>query len=204
MLARSTILGLAVMLSAGPAAAQGLSVSDKTRRGLMVYQLNLLDGRAEAKYADPVDIAPPRVVIPGTPDAPDAPAGPEAASGRTDSPYLETARAAARRHAVPQAIFLRLVQRESGWDPRAVSPRGAVGLTQLMPRTARLLQVDARNPSENLMGGARYLRMLRDRFGSWRLALAAYNAGPEMVALYNGVPPFAETRAYVRAILAEQ
>ncbi len=201
MFVRTTILGLAAMLSAVAAAAQGLSVSDKTRGGLMVYQLNVLDGRADAKYADPIAIAPPRVVIPGTPEAL---AGPETATPQADSPYLQTARAAARRYAVPQAIFLRLVQRESGWDPRAVSPKGAVGLAQLMPQTARLLRVDARNPTENLMGGARYLRMMRDRFGSWRLALAAYNAGPDMVELYNDVPPFTETRDYVRAILAEQ
>ena len=201
MLVRTVLFGLAAMVTAAAAAAQGLSVSDKRRGGLMLYQLNVLDGRADAKYADPVAIAPPGVVIPGTPDAL---AGAEPQAARADSPYLETARAAARRYAVPQAIFLRLVQRESGWDPRAVSPRGAVGLAQLMPQTARLLKVDPRNPTENLMGGARYLRMMRDRFGSWRLALAAYNAGPDMVALYNDVPPFAETRDYVRAILPER
>ncbi len=70
-----------------------------------------------------------------------------------------------------------------------------------MPFTARKLGVDPWNPTQNLEGGARYLRQQYDRFRSWRLALAAYNAGPEAVAKYNGVPPYKETQGYVKAIL---
>jgi soluble lytic murein transglycosylase-like protein len=70
-----------------------------------------------------------------------------------------------------------------------------------MPDTARLLGVDPDDPRQNLEGGARYLRMMHDRFGNWRLALAAYNAGPEAVARHGGVPPFRETTDYVRIIL---
>ena len=90
---------------------------------------------------------------------------------------------------------------ESGWNPSAVSTKGATGLAQLMPATARRLGVDATDPRQNLDGGARYLRMMYDRFGSWRLALAAYNAGPLAVEKHDGIPPYAETTNYVRSIL---
>lgn len=80
---------------------------------------------------------------------------------------------------------------------RAVSPKGAIGLAQLMPATARMLGVDPWDPVQNLEGGARYLAAQYRRFGSWRLALAAYNAGPAAVARHGGVPPYRETRAYI-------
>ena len=121
-------------------------------------------------------------------------------SGRYKGQYLSSAREAARRHGIPEDLFLRLVQQESGWNPGAVSHKGATGLAQLMPATARRLGVDPTNPQDNLNGGARYLRMMYDRFGDWKLALAAYNAGPEAVAKHGGIPPYAETKGYVRAI----
>lgn len=121
--------------------------------------------------------------------------------GTYAGPHLAAARAAARRRDIPEDLFLRLVQQESGWNPRAVSVKGARGLAQLMPDTARQLGVDPRDPVQNLEGGARYLRQMYDRFGSWRLALAAYNAGPQAVEAHGGVPPFEETRTYVRRIL---
>ena len=83
---------------------------------------------------------------------------------------------------------------------RALDVEGARGLAQLMPGTAARLGVDASDPVQNLEGGARYLRMMYNTFGSWRLALAAYNAGPGAVAKYGGVPPYRETRNYVRII----
>ena len=111
------------------------------------------------------------------------------------------AKAAARKHGVPEDLFLRLVQQESGWNHGAVSSKGAMGLAQLMPGTAARLGVDASDPEQNLEGGARYLAMMYSRFGSWRLALAAYNAGPQAVEKYGGIPPYAETKGYVAAIL---
>ena len=114
--------------------------------------------------------------------------------------YLPMARDAARRHGVPEDLFLRLVQQESGWNPAARSHKGAIGLAQLMPFTAQKLGVDALDPYQNLDGGARYLKQMHGKFGSWRLALAAYNAGPGAVEKHGGVPPFQETRNYVRKI----
>lgn len=98
---------------------------------------------------------------------------------------------------------MNLVTRESGWNPGAVSHKGAIGLAQLMPDTARLLRVDPNDPIQNLDGGARYLAQQYRAFGDWRLALAAYNAGPGAVQKHGGVPPYAETAAYVTAILGQ-
>lgn len=120
---------------------------------------------------------------------------------RTNSRYAPMARAAAQRHGVPVRLFMALVTQESGWNPTALSHKGAIGLAQLMPGTARALGVNPRDPGENLDGGARYLAMQYRKFRSWRLALAAYNAGPEAVERHNGVPPYRETRNYVAAIL---
>ena len=111
------------------------------------------------------------------------------------------ARAAARRHKIPEDLFLRLVRAELGFRPTAKSSKGALGLAQLMPQTARGLGVNPHDPGQNLDGGARYLSQQYRRFGDWRLALAAYNAGPEAVARYRGVPPYRETQNYVKAIL---
>ena len=100
-------------------------------------------------------------------------------------------------------VFVELVRAESGFNPRALSPKGAQGLGQLMPDTARALGVrDTWDPEQNLDGAARYFAAQLDRFGDVHLALAAYNAGPHRVAQYGGVPPFRETRAYVARITA--
>jgi soluble lytic murein transglycosylase-like protein len=108
----------------------------------------------------------------------------------------------AEENGLDSGLFRALVQAESSWNPAAVSPKGAMGLTQLMPATARGLGVgDPLDPIQNLQGGAKYLKSLLDQFGSPELALAAYNAGPGAVRRFGGIPPFAETQAYVRRIM---
>ena len=111
---------------------------------------------------------------------------------------------AALAHGLDPALVDLVIRMESGYNPRAVSPKGARGVMQLLPSTASAYGVaDSFNPKENLRGGIRYLRDLLERFKSdVRLALAAYNAGPEAVERHRGVPPYAETRNYVNAILS--
>ena len=95
-----------------------------------------------------------------------------------------------------------LISVESGWDPAAVSPKGAKGLMQLMPKTVQRYGVrDPFDPLESLEAGVRYLRELLDEFRDLRLALAAYNAGEEAVRRYGGIPPYPETQAYVREVM---
>jgi hypothetical protein len=99
-------------------------------------------------------------------------------------------------------LLAALVHQESGWRTGARSPKGAIGLAQLMPTTARQLGVNPLDPASNLLGGARYLRNMLDRFdGDVALALAAYNAGPARVSRAGGVPSIAETSAYVNHVL---
>jgi len=108
----------------------------------------------------------------------------------------------AARYNIDTELVLRIIEAESGGDPRAVSPKGAQGLMQLMPETARALGVsDPFDPVQNIEGGVRYLSHLLQRFGDLRLALAAYNAGPRRVLQYGGAPPFPETQRYIERIL---
>jgi len=113
------------------------------------------------------------------------------------------AAAAARRHGIDPELVLAVVGVESAFQPEAVSPKGAQGLMQLMPETAASLGVkDALDPAENLDAGVRHLGSLLTLYGGdVTRALAAYNAGQGAVARHGGVPPFRETRAYVRKVL---
>lgn len=112
---------------------------------------------------------------------------------------------ASDRHQLDADFILSVIRAESGFNPRAQSPKGALGLMQLMPETA--LQLGVRNPFEpgaNIDGGTKYLRdLLLQYHGDVAKALAAYNAGPQRVAQYGGVPPYRETRAYVRRVITD-
>jgi hypothetical protein len=117
--------------------------------------------------------------------------------------YDALIKAAANRHQVDYALIKAIIKAESNFDHSAVSSKGAQGLMQLMPQTASSLQVkNSFEPEANIDGGVRYLRYLINIYGGdLRLALAAYNAGEKAVAKHGGVPPFAETRTYVRRVL---
>jgi soluble lytic murein transglycosylase-like protein len=186
------LAGFAFVASTIQVTAENLSTRNRT--ALFSSQLDVLDGRASSQYSNSIRLQPPRVDIPSVGNT-----GPQY-SGKYRGQFLDMAKSAARRNNVPEDLFLRLVQQESAWNPNAVSTAGAMGLAQLMPGTAQYLRVNARNPYQNLDGGARYLREQYDEFGSWRLALAAYNAGPGAVQQHGGVPPYRETRNYVRVI----
>jgi transglycosylase-like protein with SLT domain len=110
-----------------------------------------------------------------------------------------------RRFGVSPTLVRAIVRAESGFDPAAVSAKGAGGLMQLMPQTASALGVaDRFDPRENITGGVRHLRYLLDRYrGSVPLALAAYNAGERPVDAHRGIPPYPETQQYVRRVMLE-
>jgi soluble lytic murein transglycosylase len=124
-------------------------------------------------------------------------------SSRFPRRFDRIVRSASDRYGVDPNLVSAMIKVESNFDPRAVSRKGARGLMQLMPETARELGVgDIYDPTENINGGVRHLKLLLDRFsGNQRMALAAYNAGATAVERYKGVPPFSETRKYVRLVL---
>jgi soluble lytic murein transglycosylase-like protein len=125
---------------------------------------------------------------------------PEPTEIRTPSGIDEAVDQIAARHSLPPELLHSVIKVESNYNPYAVSPKGAQGLMQLIPETARRFGVgNVFNPVENIEGGARYLRHLIDLYGenNWPLVLAAYNAGEQAVAKYGGVPPYRETQNYL-------
>ena len=116
--------------------------------------------------------------------------------------YAPLINAAAQQYGIAPNLVDAVMWQESRYNYKAVSSAGAIGLMQLMPGTARSLGVNPHDPWQNVFGGAAYLRKQLDRFGNnVPFALAAYNAGPEAVAKYGGIPPYAETRNYVSVIM---
>ena len=184
-----------LVASVGGVDAEGLVLGggSSSREALFRSQTSLLDGRLREQYASSDRLKPGA--------GKDGKAGLKRYNGAYKGEFLTLAKAAARKYGVPVDLYLRLVQQESGWNQGAVSAKGAMGLAQLMPGTAARLGVDATDAKENLEGGAHYLSMMYNRFGSWRLALAAYNAGPEAVEAAGGIPNYEETKNYVVAIL---
>ena len=131
-------------------------------------------------------------------------AGVEVHGDLTRSQILELINSAASSHNVDPALVRAVVSVESSFNHRAVAPDGGRGLMQLMPKTANWLGAkDAMDPVQNLQAGTRYLKFLLEKFDNrMELAVAAYNAGPSVVVEYNGIPPYPQTRRYVRKVMA--
>ncbi len=200
----ATLLLLLSVLAALSSAAPALAETAVLRNGLRLHitgyqrdgeiiQLHVPGGRVALRAADVVSIEPEDYFPLRATEAP------------SDTPYAQIIRAAAQKHGVDADLISSVITAESDFNPRAVSPKRARGLMQLMPATAAQLAVsDPFDPAQNVDAGTRYLKQLLETYGQdLTLALAAYNAGPERVARYRGVPPFPETRAYVRRVLAD-
>jgi soluble lytic murein transglycosylase-like protein len=142
--------------------------------------------------------------LPPSQDPASAPAAPSATASPAVKPasVTELVDNAARKYGLPPAFVRAVVAVESGYQANAVSPKGAIGLMQLMPATARELGADPKIPEQNVDAGTRYLRDLLLKYDNHAYhALAAYNAGPGAVEKYHGVPPYRETQNYILSVL---
>jgi soluble lytic murein transglycosylase-like protein len=154
-----------------------------------------MGGAAKPEAAAPAPVAASPVAI----DA--SLAGVGGGIGRIAGPYGSAIAQSAARHGVDADLVKAVMTAESGGNPAARSPVGAIGLMQLMPGTAKSLGVDPRDPAQNIEGGAKYLGELTRRYGLTQ-GVAAYNAGPGAVEKHGGVPPYKETQAYVKRVLS--
>jgi soluble lytic murein transglycosylase-like protein len=188
---------LALIVAAAPAARADyavlrsgarLHVTGYERRGSN-YVLELAGGQAIVPASEIVRFEPEDTFQP-------------AASQSLPTPYSGLIAQAAEKHGVDERLVAGVIAAESNFEPRAVSPKGARGLMQLMPGTAARFSVrNAFDPAQNIDAGTRYLsRLLATYRQNATLALAAYNAGPERIVQYGGVPPFPETRAYISRV----
>jgi soluble lytic murein transglycosylase-like protein len=156
-------------------------------------------GSTEMDASQVVRFEPEDYVAPPQPPAPAAAPQATSTAGPTTADLIEKA---ARKYGLPPEFVRAVVAAESGYQVNAVSPKGAIGLMQLMPATARQFGADPRNPEQNVDAGARYLRDLLLKYDNHAYhALAAYNAGPGAVDKYHGVPPYAETHQYILNVL---
>ena len=185
---------LAVCLAASPASAQVMDISPdgtvSVRQGAGAATWQVVNPKPDPDEDDGI--------------VRDVPEGAVTSVNRNNVPqqYVTAVNYAAASASISPTLLASLVWQESRWNAQAVSRKGAIGLTQLMPATARNLGVNPVDPVANLVGGARYLRQLLDQFdGNVENALAAYNAGPARVRSAGGVPAIAETKAYVASIV---
>jgi hypothetical protein len=187
------LLGNGFRLHADRHEVEGGAVRIFSGSGVVEMPVTAITGYEQEEI---VPIASPPDVLPAPPPSiPHAPA--ELAA--------QLANQAAKKYLLPDSFVRSVMKAESGFQANAVSPKGAIGLMQLMPDTARALGVDPRDPYQNADGGAQYLRQLLAKYenepNQVLLALAAYNAGTGAVERYHGVPPYPETREYILRVL---
>jgi soluble lytic murein transglycosylase-like protein len=208
-IARTAAL-LAICVAAGrPALAElayftsggSLSIRDHRVDGESLVLTLRAGGEIVCDRALIARFAPDEVPYPEPPDPAAASGASQAPAVTDDVPFAEIIDRLSATHRVDARLVRAMISVESGYQQRARSPKGAMGLMQLMPATARRFNVtDPYNPQANIEGGIKYLRVLLDRFPE-RLALAAYNAGEAAVERFRGIPPYAETRDYVTRVL---
>jgi soluble lytic murein transglycosylase-like protein len=201
---------LAICVAAGrPAGAElayfssgdSLSIRDHRVDGESLVLTLRAGGEIVCDRALIVRFAPDEVPYPEPLDPAAASTASQAQAFTGDVPFGDIIDRVSAAHNVDARLVRAMISVESGYQERARSPKGAMGLMQLMPATARRFNVtDPYNPQANIEGGIRYLRTLLDRFPE-RLALAAYNAGEAAVDRFRGIPPYAETRDYVTRVL---
>jgi soluble lytic murein transglycosylase-like protein len=201
-------LALASFCPAGEIAvlASGMQLRiDRHERVGDRVRLYSASGVTELSAAEVVEFE--RVAEPPPPPSPTPAAATEPAPPKVELSPRELVEQAAVKHGLPPEFVHLVARAESGFNPKAVSPKGAIGLMQLMPATAAQLKVDPNDPSQNAEGGVRLLRELLIRYQDHpdqvRRALAAYNAGEGAVARYGGVPPYRETQNYVHKIVEQ-
>jgi soluble lytic murein transglycosylase-like protein len=191
---------IAALLSAGAAHAETAVLRNGQRLQIVGYErdgelmlLHVPGGSISIPAVEIVRIEPEEYLPVRASEAPDS------------SPLARIIREAAQKHGVDEALILSVITAESAFNPRAVSRTFARGLMQLMPATVAQFGVrDVFDAAENVTAGTRYLKQLVEMYGKdLTLALAAYNAGPNRVAQYRGVPPYSETQAYVRRVLSD-
>ena len=197
-----SLLAAAMMLAAAPAArADYVVLRSGARLHVTGYQrvgqemrLSVDGGTIEVAAREIVAIEREEVFAANPGTAP-----------RVTGPYAKLIRKAARKNGVDGALIQRVIAAESNFNAHAVSPKDAFGLMQLLPETAERYSVaNLFDPAQNIDAGTRYLKALLEQYkGNLSLALAAYNAGPQMVQRYGGVPPFPETQSYVRRITGQ-
>lgn len=195
---KTRLLAAVALLCAAPAAVRAeyavlrsgrrLHITGYERAGSFV-RLQIVGGEVEVVAEELLRIEPEEVF-------------PAARASALDVPFAEIIRAAALRHGVDEKLIVSVIAAESSFNPRAVSPKRARGLMQLLPETAARLAVsDMFDPEQNIDAGTRYLKELLTRYDQdIERALAAYNAGPERVEQYRGVPPYSETRTYIQRV----
>jgi soluble lytic murein transglycosylase-like protein len=185
------VLGSGLRLHADRHEAEGGTVRIYSAGGVVEMAETAIAGYEQEEVVATAIPAPPPVIAP-------------VAAPKQQTPQ-DLAAQAAKKYLLPDSFVRSVMKAESGFQPNAVSPKGAIGLMQLMPDTARELGVDPRDPNQNVDAGAQYLRALLARYESdpnqVLLALAAYNAGPGAVDRYHGVPPYRETREYILRVL---